>query len=112
MVLRVTPNGTETAPVVDADDVRSLSRILLYGGPDTRRALARRLALEDREEMWQLLVATVHSDEPGLLRARCLEVLGLVAGSADPDRAARILAALLDTSPPKGPALHRSVPIS
>jgi hypothetical protein len=98
--------------MVDADDVRSLSRILQYGGPDTRRALARRLAAEDREELWRLLVATAHSEEPWLLRARCLEVLGLVAGSVGPERAALILSALLDPAAEKSNALRRSVPIS
>jgi hypothetical protein len=97
---------------VDAEDVRSLSRVLMYGGPETRRALARRLAAEDREDIWHLLVDTARSDEPWLLRARCLEVLGLVAGSGDPGRAERILVALLDDKPTKGSVLHRSVTIS
>src|SRR5439155_9477603 len=87
VVLRLTRGRTDTEAIVDADDVRSLSRILLYGGPDTRRSLARRLAAEDREELWRLLVATVHSDEPWLLRAICLEVLCLVSGTVDLERA-------------------------
>ena len=89
---------------MDTEDVRSLARILLYGGPDTRRSLARRIAADDHEELWRLLVATVRSDEPWLLRARCLEVLGLVTGSADPLRAADILSALLEPPASRGSA--------
>ena len=85
--------------------------MLMYGGPETRRALARRLATEDREDIWHLLVDTVRSDESWLLRARCLEVLGLVAGRGDPGRAERILAALVEDKPTKGSVLHRSVTI-
>jgi hypothetical protein len=84
----------------------------MYGGPETRRALARRLAAEEREDTWRLLVDAVRSDEPWLLRARCLEVRGLVAGMADPRRAERILAALLEDTPTKGSVLHRSVTFS
>jgi hypothetical protein len=112
VVLRLTHRRTHTEVAVDAEDLRSLSRILLYGGPGTRRALARRLAGEDGQELWRLLVSTVRSDEPWLLRARCLEVIGLVAGSADPQRAAAILEALREPDPDEGSPLHRSVTIS
>ena len=108
----MTPLRTDTVAVVDAEDLRSLSRILLYGGAGTRRALARRLAAEDSQELWRLLVSTVRSDEPWLLRARCLEVIGIVAGSADPRRTAAILEALLEPDRNEGSPLHRSVTIS
>jgi hypothetical protein len=97
---------------VDADDVRSLARVLLYGGPDTRRALARRIAAEERDDLWELLVATAQSEEAWLLRARCVEVLGLVASNGDADRANRILGALLDAPSSDPSPLHRSVTFS
>jgi hypothetical protein len=80
---------------METEDLRSLARVLIYGTPQTRRALADRLATEGRDDLWPLLVATVRSDEPWLLRARCLEVLGVVAGSARPEIAATILTGLL-----------------
>ena len=80
---------------MNAEDLRSLARVLLYGTPDTRRALARRLSRNGARELWPLLVETVRSNEPWLLRARCLEVLGLVVGTADPDTATAILSSLL-----------------
>jgi len=80
---------------VDADDLRSLAGVMMYGGDDTRRALARRVSADDGSDLWRVLVATVRSDEPGRLRARCLEVLGFLAAHADHERAALILAALL-----------------
>jgi hypothetical protein len=80
---------------MNGEDLRSLARVLMYGTVETRRALAERLITEHRTELWQLLVETVRSDEPWLLRARCLEVLGLVAGNAEPETAGTILAGLL-----------------
>lgn len=70
--------------------------MLMYGTPETRRALADRLASEGREDLWPLLVETVRSDESWLLRARCLEVLGVVAASSRPEVAATILKGLLN----------------
>jgi hypothetical protein len=43
---------------------------------------------------WSLLGATVRSDEDWRLRARCLEVLGMAAGSADRQTAEAILEAV------------------
>ena len=80
---------------MDADDLRSLAGVMMYGGDDTRRALARRVSADDGSDLWRVLVATVRSDEPGQLRARCLEALGFLAVHADDERANLILAALL-----------------
>jgi hypothetical protein len=73
-------------------DPLSLSRLLLYGSEATRRSLAGGLVESD----WAMLAATVRSSEPWLLRARCLEVLGMAAGGGDEATAAAIMAALLD----------------
>lgn len=85
---------------MDAADPRTLARLLVYGQPETRRVLAQRLLGEDDGEWWALLMSTVRSQEPWRLRARCLEVLGLAAGSADEQTAERILGELLAGRPP------------
>jgi hypothetical protein len=102
---------------MDADDVRSLGRVLMYGGAETRRALARRLAADDQRDLWRLLVGTVRSEGPWLLRARCLEVLGHVVANADAERAGLILSELLAppsdrAGGPRGTLLHGSVSFS
>lgn len=85
---------------------RELTRLLLYGRLLTRQRLATRLLAEGSLETWHLLAATVRSSEPWQLRARCLEVLGLMAGGADQQSAERVLDLLLqppDTPAPAGP---------
>lgn len=81
----------------DLADPRSLSRLLLYGRPATRRSLADHLLASPRPDAWPMLAATVRSREPWLLRARCLELLGTAAANADETTAQLILATLLDT---------------
>jgi hypothetical protein len=77
-------------------DPLSLSRLLLYGSEETRRSLADGLPASDLA----MLTATVRSNEPWLLRARCLEVLGMAAAAGDESTAATILAGLLDGEGP------------
>jgi hypothetical protein len=73
-------------------DVLSLARLLCYGGPDTRRGMAERLVQGGGgTAAWPLLAGTVRSREPWLLRARCLEMLGLAAARADRQTAELIL---------------------
>jgi hypothetical protein len=76
-------------------DPLSLSRLLLYGSEATRRSLADGLAASGGADV-AMLAATVRSNEPWLLRARCLEVLGMAAAAGDESTAATILAGLLD----------------
>lgn len=76
-------------------DPRSLSRLLLYGSPQTRRALAAHLREPDAHHDRSLLLSTACSNEPWRLRARCLEVLGLAAGDGDEATARAILDGLL-----------------
>ena len=76
---------------MDSDNPRTLAMLLLFGGSDTRRLLAQRLVKDGDAEQWSLLASTVCSQEPWLLRARCLEVLGLAAGAADQRTAEMIL---------------------
>ena len=78
------------------DDVQTLARLLLYATAESRRRLAERLLDERNEEAWALLAATVRSREDPALRARCLEVLGLVAAAAEARDAELILSALFD----------------
>jgi hypothetical protein len=81
---------------MDCNEVRSLARILVYGSPDSRRLMAERLLRAGDTACWFLLADTVRSRDPWLMRARCLEALGLAAGSADQQTAELILGALLD----------------
>ncbi|HEX9375126.1 MAG TPA: hypothetical protein VGB19_02645 [Actinomycetota bacterium] len=68
---------------MDADDLRSLSRVLVYGTAVTRRALARRLASDPASDMPGVLLSTVRSDEPKIVRDRCLEVLTIMAAAGN-----------------------------
>ncbi|MBI3967143.1 MAG: hypothetical protein HY329_16030 [Chloroflexi bacterium] len=77
------------------EDVQSLARLLLFGTAHTRRTTAERL-LQSDDDRWRLLAGTVRSDEPWLLRARCLEVLGLMAAQADRATAEAILCAIVE----------------
>ena len=76
-------------------DVQTLVRLLLYATADSRRRLAARLLDEGRAEVWALLATTARSSEDPVLRARCVEVLGLAAAAAEADQAELILSALL-----------------
>ena len=78
------------------DDVQTLVRILLYGTAESRRRLAERLLDEKDAEVWSLLATTARSKEDPVLRARCLEVLGLAAAAGEAHVAELILSALLD----------------
>ena len=73
-------------------DARTLSAVLMHGSSDARFRLAEGLASDDA--VVSTLTTTVRSDESWLLRARCLEVLGLVAALAGEPRAKQILQAL------------------
>ena len=77
------------------DDVQTLVHLLLYGTADSRRRLAERLLDERNTEIWSLLATTARSQGDPLLRARCLEVLGLVAAAAGRQQAELILSVLL-----------------
>jgi hypothetical protein len=85
-------------------DMRTLARVLLHATPASRRAVALRLLEADDPTWWPLLASTVRSDEDWRLRARCLEVLGLAAGSAGRHTHALIETALL--SGPGSPPQH------
>lgn len=76
-------------------DPQSLSRLLLYGSPQTRRQLAESMVSDGDLTVCSLLAETVRSPESWLLRARCLEVLGLAAGGADQETAEQILGTLI-----------------
>lgn len=83
-------HGTAHAPNLDA---RSLSAVLMHGSSHARLRLAEGLAASDGQ-MVSTLATTVRSDEPWLLRARCLEVLALMAALGGEARAEEILQAL------------------
>ena len=80
-------------------DVRSLGRVLLHGTPATRRAVAERLLEADDAAWWKLLATTTRCDDDWRLRARCLEVLGLVAGAAESETFDALEAALFNNTP-------------
>lgn len=81
----------------------AVANVLLYGTAAARRHLAGELARRHDRATLQLLVATVGSAEPWGLRARCLEVVGLIAGCADRDTAEEILRSLCHGLPGAGP---------
>jgi hypothetical protein len=68
---------------MDADELRSLFRVLTFGTDATRRALATRMA--DDFEFVRVLGETIRSDESEVLRARCREVLEVMAESGSPE---------------------------
>lgn len=77
------------------DDAQTLERLLLYSTADSRRRLAERLLDDGRADVWALLASTARSGGDLVLRARCVEVLGLAAAAAERHQAELILAALL-----------------
>ncbi len=68
-----------------------ISRVLLYGRAETRRRFVADALAEGDPQIWTLLVSTLRSSGPTVLRARCLEALGVAAAAADTDLADRIL---------------------
>ena len=87
------------------DDVQTLVRVLLYATAESRRRLAASLLDETRAEVWTLLAATARSNGDPVLRARCVEVLGLAAAAAGHQQAELILDALLGEARIGAPAL-------
>jgi len=75
-------------------DPSSLRRLLLYGAPETRRALARKLGNSGGDELCAMLAETVRSAGSLRLRASCLEVLGIAASDGDERLATTILSLL------------------
>lgn len=80
-------------------NIQGFRRVLLHGSPDSRRAAADLLLASDDSAWWGLLAETVRSGEHWMLRARCLEILGLAAGAAKQQTAEAILEALLQHAP-------------
>lgn len=76
-------------------DPLRLERLLIYGTPETRRVLAVRLRAPGAERCRVMLAETVRSSESWLLRARCLEVLGIAAAYGDRGCAEAILELLV-----------------
>jgi hypothetical protein len=100
------PPGDEGQAAADPGarrDPRALARLFLYGSARTRQWLAEQLLADGNRDTWRLLAATVRSDEPWRLRSRCLEALGLIAGSADEPTATEVLSILLGPLPPLPP---------
>lgn len=81
--------------------LESVTNLLLFGGPEARRHMAEDLVIRRDRSMWKLLLATATSTEPWALRARSLEMLGLIAGFADQKMAEEILSALCDSQKPE-----------
>ena len=90
------PPVANPSPSLPWSNVQGFTRLLLHGSPDSRRAAAQQLLAADDHTWWNLLTETVRSGEHWLLRARCLEILGLAAGSANQQTAESILIALLE----------------
>jgi hypothetical protein len=84
-------------------DPRSVVAVLLYGTDASRRELAVQFLAQGDATTWKLLANTVRSDDRWLLRARCLEVLGLAAANGPAHVAEIILRTLLDPPLADGP---------
>jgi hypothetical protein len=93
LVLRLGPLAAHDRDPMDANDLRSLERVLTYGTSASRRSLAERMARDPESDLPQVLVATVRSTEPKMVRDRCLEVLVIMA-AAGHGLAAAVLADL------------------
>lgn len=76
-------------------------RVLLYGRPETRRRFVEGAVDEGKRQTWHLLASTVCSDASWLLRARCLEALGLAAAEGDQTLAEHILSLLCSRELPR-----------
>jgi HEAT repeat protein len=76
---------------VNGEALQVLVRLLLHGSPESRRTAAEQLLRDGEPDDWRMLVSTVRSGEAWLLRARALEVLGLMAGRADQGMAEAML---------------------
>lgn len=88
-------------PPLAYSELEAVANLLLFGGPEARRHMAEDLAIRQDRSIWRLLLATVDSAEPWRLRARSLEMLGLVAGCAKQEMAEEILRALCDSQRPE-----------
>ena len=76
-------------------ELRGLASVLLNGTPESRRSAALRL-LDSEDLLWlPLLAETVRAGDEWHLQGRCLEVLGLIAGTGDQATVESILSALL-----------------
>jgi hypothetical protein len=89
----------DTSGNPDDDRLEAIANLLLYGSPSARRQMAEELAARDDSTIWTLLAATVTSQDDWRLRARCLEVLGLLAGSARREVAEQLLGSLCAPHP-------------
>jgi HEAT repeat protein len=76
---------------VNGEAVQVLVRLLLHGSPESRRTAAEQLLRAGEPDDWKMLVSTVRSQDAWLLRARALEVLGLMAARADESLAVAML---------------------
>jgi hypothetical protein len=77
------------------DDVQTLHRLLLYATAASRHRLAVGMIDERNAPVWRLLAMTARSGGDRLLRARCVEMLGLAAAEAEEREGNLILKALL-----------------
>ncbi len=72
---------------MDADELRSLFRVITFGTDATRRALGTRMAAGTSLEFVGVLGETILSDESEELRDRCRQVLDVMAESGSTDAA-------------------------
>jgi hypothetical protein len=75
---------------------RALSNLLSYGSDSTLKSIVSQVLEERDGRLLSLLARTLLSDEPVMLRIRCLEILGLAAADSSKEDALRILATLTD----------------
>lgn len=75
-------------------ELYSIARSVVYGGTETRARLARDLADSLEPVVIQLLVDTIYSDEARLIKARSLEVVGLMIALGGDAACAAVVSAL------------------
>lgn len=73
----------------------ALHHVLLYGRAETRRLCVEEMVRSGQVDVWPVLVSTIQSSGSTALRARCLEALGVIAGSVSSDIAEQILTFLV-----------------
>jgi hypothetical protein len=81
-------------PGLENQDVRSLAYVLLFGTLQSRQRIAEELRDGSRAGDWNLLAEAARAATDWRLRARSLEMLGMIAGNADRRTAEQILAAV------------------
>lgn len=87
--------------MVGSEDAHAFLNLIASSDENARQEIARRLLREGRDDVIATLAATASSSEPLQLRARCLEVLALIARDADEETFRLVMDALRPSDRPR-----------